>query len=324
MTGLCQIRREMARRKLHVLPVLQPLHANIAEAVPCKMRVQRLLAAAQNIGVGRLRPAEVFGVEVAVLVQRFGVAQRQFLTLLAIDFYLYPAGQVLPKVKEVVTVGSRKFLDNRQPLQAADRLVLLPDEGVKAVVKQSGGLRCGGVCRKILRFTVIDFGGLNGPGRAEPAFIGTEPFLMPVLIGDAKRCQCGGGVAVVVGLRHKAELALVPAVRQRQRHAVFAAVQRYSVGLVLQALAIVRPAGVEISIVHRLAVDLRLIHTQGGCVETRFFDIALHDKVLIQHRADGAGFVRCVGDPLRLALKRAAVQQAGLCPRRFRRGCPMP
>ena len=133
---------------------------------------------------------------------------------------------------------------------------------------------------------------------------------MPVLIGDAKRCQCGGGVAVVVGLRHKAELALVPAVRQRQRHAVFAAVQRYGAGLVLQALAIVRPAGVEISVIHRLAVDFRLIHTQGGCVKTRFFDIALHDKVLIQHRADGACFVQRVGDPLRLALKRAAVQQA--------------
>lgn len=54
------------------------------------------------------------------------------------------------------------------------------------------------------------------------------------------------GVKAVVkqsgGLRHKAELALVPAVRQRQRQMVFAAVQRYGAGLVLQALAIVRPA----------------------------------------------------------------------------------
>ena len=43
---LLQIGGEMARRKLHVLPVLQPLHAQIAEAVPCKMRVQNLPAAA--------------------------------------------------------------------------------------------------------------------------------------------------------------------------------------------------------------------------------------------------------------------------------------
>ena len=43
---LLQIGGEVACRKLHVLPVLQPLHANIAEAVPCKMRVQNLLAAA--------------------------------------------------------------------------------------------------------------------------------------------------------------------------------------------------------------------------------------------------------------------------------------
>ena len=133
---------------------------------------------------------------------------------------------------------------------------------------------------------------------------------MPVLIGDAKRCQCGGGVAVVVGLRHKAELALVPAVRQRQRQTILALAKGDGVGLVLQTLAVVRPPGVEISVIHRFAVDLRLIHTQGGCVETRFFDISLHDKVLIQHRADGAGFVRRMGDPLRLALKRAAVQQA--------------
>lgn len=63
---------------------------------------------------------------------------------------------------------------------------------------------------------------------------------------------------------------------------VLAAVQGDGVGLVLQTLAVVRPPGVEIRVIHRLAVDLRLIHTQGGCVETRFFDIALHDKVLIQ------------------------------------------
>ena len=83
-------------------------------------------------------------------------------------------------------VSSAKVIHQKAPGQ-------LKDEGVKAVVKQSGGLRC------------------------------------------------GGGVAVVVGLRHKAELALVPAVRQRERQMVFAAVQRYGAGLVLQALAIVRP-----------------------------------------------------------------------------------
>ena len=43
---LLQIRGEVARRKLHVLPVSQPLNAKIAEAVPSKMRVQNLLAAA--------------------------------------------------------------------------------------------------------------------------------------------------------------------------------------------------------------------------------------------------------------------------------------
>ena len=166
------------------------------------------------------------------------------------------------------------------------------------------------VRRKVLRFAIVNFRSLHRTGRAKPAFIGTEPFLMPVLIGDAERRQCGGGVAVMVGLRHKAELTLVPAVRQRQCQTVLALARGDGVGLVLQTLAVVRPAGVEIGIVHRFAVDLRLIHTQGGCVETRFFDIALHDKVLIQHRADRAGFVQRVGDPLRLALKRAAVQQA--------------
>ena len=86
--------------------------------------------------------------EVPFFVQRFGVAQGKLLPLVTVDFHLDPAGQVLPKVKEVVTVGSSKFLHNRHLLQAADRLVFRPDEGVKAVVKQSGGLRCGGVCRK--------------------------------------------------------------------------------------------------------------------------------------------------------------------------------
>ena len=116
MTGLCQIRREMARRKLHILPVLQPLHANIAEAVPGKMRVQRLLAAAQNIGVGRLRPAEVFGVEVAVFVQRFRMAQRQLLTMLAIDFYFYPASQVLAEVIDLLALWGGELLNDRQLL----------------------------------------------------------------------------------------------------------------------------------------------------------------------------------------------------------------
>ena len=43
---LLQIRGKMARRKLHVLPVLQPLDTEVAEPMPCKMRVQNLLAAA--------------------------------------------------------------------------------------------------------------------------------------------------------------------------------------------------------------------------------------------------------------------------------------
>ena len=216
----------------------------------------------------------------------------------------------------MLAVGGGKFPDNGQPLQAAHRLILLPDDRVKAVVKQSGGLRCGGFCRKVLRFAVVNFRGLHCAGRAEPAFVRADPFLVPILIGDAKRGQRGGGVAIVVGLRHKAELALVPAVRQRQRNAVRALVQSHGVGLVLQALAVVRPAGVEIAVVHRRAVDLRLVHAQGGCVETRFFDITLHDKVLVQHRADGAGFVQRVGDPLRLALKRTAAQKT-----RFKPAC---
>ena len=66
------------------------------------------------------------------------------------------------------------------------------------------------------------------------------------------------GVKAVVkqsgGLWHKVELALVPAVHQRQRQMVFAAVQRYGAGLVLQALAIVRPA----------KAGLRLVQPSGS------------------------------------------------------------
>lgn len=71
------------------------------------------------------------------------------------------------------------------------------------------------------------------------------------------------GVKAVVkqsgGLRHKAELALVPVVRQRQRQMVFAAVQRHGAGLVLQALAIVRPA----------KAGLRLVQPSGS----RFYSV---------------------------------------------------
>ena len=165
---------------------------------------------------------------------------------------------------------------------------------------------------KVLRFAVVDFGELHCPGRAKPAFVCTDPFFMSVGVGNAERGQRGGGIAVVVGRRHKAELALVPAVRQRQRKTVDALMQGYGVGLVLQALAVVCPARVKIAVVHRLAVDLRLVHTQGGGVEPCFFDIALRDKVLVQHRADGGILVKCTCNPLGFSLKRAAVQQARL------------
>ena len=239
------------------------------------------------------------------------MAQRQLLPLVAVDFYLDPARQVLAEVVNFFALGRRKFLDDGQFLQAAHRLILLPDDRVKAVVKQPGGLQFGGGGGEILRFAVVDFGELHCPCRAKPACVGAKPFLVPILIGDAKRRQRGGGIAVVVGRRHKAELALVPAVRQRQCHTVFAAVQRYGAGLVLQALAVVRPAGVEIAVVHSLAVDLRFVHTQGGGVEPCFFHGACHDKVLVQHRADRGILVKGACDPLRLALKRTAAQKTG-------------
>ena len=240
------------------------------------------------------------------------MAQGKLLPLVAVNFHLDPARQVLPKIKEVVTVGGGKFPDNGQPLQAANRLILLPDEGVKAVVKQSGGLRCRAGEGEILRFTVVNFRKLHSARCAEPAFIGADPFLAPVGVDDAKRCQRGGGVAVVVGRRHKAELALVPAVCQRKRHAVFAAVQRYGVGLVLQALAVVRPAGVEIAVVHHLAVDLRLVHTQGCGVKACFCHVAAYGKLFIQHWADWEILIKSVSNPLGFALKRTAVQQTRL------------
>ena len=239
------------------------------------------------------------------------MAQRQLLPLVAVDFYLDPACQVLAEVVNFFALGRRKFLDDRQFLQTAHRLIFLPNDCVKAVVKQLGGLRRGRRGGKVLRLAVVNFGELHCPGRAKPALVGADPFLAPVGVGNAERSQRGGGVAVVVGFRHKAQRAFIPAVCQRQRHAVFAAVQRYGAGLVLQALAVVRPAGVEIAVVHRRAVDLRFIHTQGCGVKACFFDIALHDKVLVQHRAYGGILVKGACDPLRLALKRAAAQKTG-------------
>ena len=214
--GLLQVGGKETGRKKHVLAVLQPLHTQIAETVPGKMRVQRLLTTAQDIGVGRLGKTQVFGVEIAVFVQRFRVAQGQCLARLAVNFHLDPASQVLAKIIDLFTLGGGELFYNRQSLQAAHRLVLLPDNCGKTVVKQLGGLRCGRLRCKVLCFTVINFGGLNGPGGGEPILVGANPFLASVRIGDAEGGQRGGGVTVVVGLRHKAELALIPAVRQRQ------------------------------------------------------------------------------------------------------------
>ena len=85
------------------------------------------------------------------------MAQGQFLPGLAVNLYLDPAGQILAEVVDFFTLGGGKLLDDRQLLQAAYWLVLLPDNRVKAVVKQLGGLRCGRLCRKVLYFTVINF-----------------------------------------------------------------------------------------------------------------------------------------------------------------------
>ena len=72
----------------------------------------------------------------------------------------------------MLAVGGGKFPDNGQPLQAANRLVFLPDNRVKAVIKQPGRLQFGGGGGEILRFAVVNFRGLHCAGRAEPAFVG--------------------------------------------------------------------------------------------------------------------------------------------------------
>ena len=240
------------------------------------------------------------------------MAQGKLLPRLTVDLHLDPARQVLSEVVNFFALGRRKILDDRQLLQAADRLVFLPDDRVKAVVKQPGWLQFGGGGGEILRFAVVNFRELHRTRRAEPAFVGAEPFLVPVGVGNAEHGQRGGGIAVVVGLRHKAELALVPAVGQCQRKAVRTLAQGHGVGLVLQALAVVRPAGVEIGIVGGFAVDFGFIHAQRRGVEPRFFHRAAYGKFFVQYRADGGILVKCTCNPLGFSLKRAAVQQTRL------------
>ena len=123
-----QIAGQMAGGQLNLLVFLQTLQANIPETVECEMRPQDLFFTVKNIGIRSFGKTQVFRIEITVLIQAFRVAENNSLPRMPLNFHFRPAGQVLAKVKDPLSVRGDKILLHRKLQKAADRFVFLGDQ----------------------------------------------------------------------------------------------------------------------------------------------------------------------------------------------------
>ena len=247
------------------------------------MRLVDLLAAAPE-GVAHLllRPAEVGGVDVAFLVEHLEVAQR----------HRRPRGAAHPEphvADHVLThVDDRLALRRLQQLHRPE-LLDLPHR--RAGGGDQGGLRRGCdnddsrpsarvVARRapagplepcVVRLAHVDVRHEDGTGGRGPRPVGAHRLDPPVFVLDPELGEKSETLPVDVAPVLPGQVAAVPAVAEGRPDRVLAGAQVAAdvVRLVLQALAVARPARREDLVAHTPAVDLQLVEAEARRVDAR-------------------------------------------------------
>ena len=272
-------------------------HLHIAEAVEGEARRVALLAfAGERVIVGGGRVAQVLGVDAAVGIQAFGIAQPHHRAARPVYMQPHIAHHVLPHVEDrrmLAVCGIKRFGMQRD--DGGDRYVgrgcnLHPiGSGTCCSVRPSrrGEFRIApsrhlGTC--IVRFTTVDLRGQHRRSRRLPCVIRSNRFVMAVVKCDVELCaqqlRARKETIAAPGQRRP-----MPSTAEHEPKRVFARGQHRCdiVGLVESALVEVRKAGSQ----QRLRSDAFAIQPRFVCAERchrepRGTDTAAQREVLAQ------------------------------------------
>ena len=94
-----------------LLGELLPDDLKIAEAVEGEVRRQDLFPAREDERIFACRLAQIFRVEVSLLIEHFGMTQRDGLSALALHFQRDKAREVLPEIEDILPLRRMKGRD---------------------------------------------------------------------------------------------------------------------------------------------------------------------------------------------------------------------
>ena len=259
---------------------------------------------AVGIGIATAGGAQVFGVEVAVLVQRLCVTDNQLFSRQLRQSDFHQTCHVLTEVEHNFALGRDDFLPDGEPPGYPHRFRFLghdaPD-GVHPLEQRGLAQRfCGK--GEILRFTVVDFREADRAALHIPVLVSTEDGDGAVFVFHSQHGHQRGTIAVDIWSGVETQLALVPAVAQGDGDFVISRFHEVGdiIGLILDAVVVGSPARREEGVACFGAVDSRFIHAAGGGVEPRTANRAAQRKTADEHRAEGLFHREAVCDPARL------------------------
>ena len=281
-------------------------HLHVAEAVIGEARLPDLAVrvAFQDVVVGGFGPAQVLGVQRAVLIDELGVAEADLRAPGSLDAQLDPAADVLPqvedpdaglRVQEPPGIERLDHLDRRHHLRrelpAGARYDL---GGLPAAVVEARTVPAGRLPGGVVGLAVVDAVGQDRPLSRFPGAVGDHPHR-----------------AAALQLHHELQqrLALaVPALAEDQPDGVRARPQQAGdvVGDVEDALVVGGPAGVEHVVADLAAVDPQLVVAEAGDVGPGAHRRGVEAELLAELIA--------AGDPLSRPVAR--LEQSHLEPRR--------
>ena len=304
---------------------------DVAEALEGEVRLVRLdPAALQHVRDLLLRRAEVVGVEVASLVEHLGVAENDPRPRRPAHLQTDAADHVLAHVEDGLAGRGAEDLHRLDLLDRTYRRAGGRDEGVlrrlghdphrrPVGVGEAGRAPAGLLEPRVVGLAHVEVGGEDRAGGGPPLVVGPDRLDAPVGVLDAELAQEPQRFTEHVPAVAPGEVAAVPAVAQRGADRVVARAQerRHVVRLVLEPLAVARPARGEALVADAAAVDLELVEPVARHVGPRGAELPAHREGPAQHRR-GLRLLHVLVqrglDPARLPV--AGGEEARLEPRR--------
>ena len=298
-------------------------HLDPPEAVIVEVGREGLLAVAlERIVVGleaQSRHRIVIDVDVAhldaaVVLEQFAVLHLDLHAPLARNFQPAQSRHILAEVEHIDRIAERTHPDGFDLARGTDAGHRLRRQNGRGSRYLEGRLPCPVVeARTVparnLQTGVVGVAAVNvvlqiGTRSRLPRPVRSDHLARAVSVDDIQLADHPRAVApagvLEIPCRHGRYL-VVEAVAEHGGHDGLARTQqlRHVVGRIQVALVVMRVAGFELVLGHRLAVDRHLAVGRGAHIQPRLADAVLHSKRLAQHRRGSEVLIVTVGDPFR-------------------------